>query len=95
MNHLVVTLPFILLGALILVILAKSDPRRKNCVKKANQHVKFAVNLSVQARKWLAICLLLLCMPMILMANYAGLLMYAGAVTVLGWIISEMPSNIV
>ncbi|MCG9698429.1 hypothetical protein [Shewanella sp. Isolate11] len=99
MNHLLMTLPFVLFGGLMLVILAKSDPRRQYSARKfaAKNIAKDSVqlNLSPMIRKMLAFSLLLPMIALLLMANYAGILMYAGALTVVGWLIAELPSSLV
>lgn len=95
MNHLIHTLPFVLFAVLIVMLLAHSDPRRRQLFEKSD--AKRVVNLQVpiKARKWLAWSLVLPLIALILMANYAGILMYAGALTVIGWLVSELPASVV
>ncbi len=94
MNHLAVTLPFIVFAALILVVLTKSDPRRQSCARKSNISPRFLLTLPIAVRQGLALLLIVPLILMLIMGNYAGVLMYAGAVTVLGWLISETPSSL-
>lgn len=91
MNHLIATLPFILFSLVVIVLLTCSDPRRRQQQQKHSGHSKLGFGLSSRARKWLAWSLVLPVLPLVFSGNYAGLLMYAGAVTVIGWLVVELP----
>lgn len=95
MNHLLMTLPFIIYSLLIILLLASSDPRRRQLFSKTGVQSRLNVYLSSTSRKLLAWSLLLPLIPLVFMANYAGILMYAGALTVLGWAVSELPASVV
>ncbi|GAB2680677.1 hypothetical protein [Aliiglaciecola aliphaticivorans] len=104
MNHLVTTLPFIVFALVIILMLAKTDPRRQQLFAKHNNQdhtnqaktaSKTKANLSPTTRKLLAWSLALPIIPLIGMENYAGILMYAGALTVIGWLVSELPASVV
>ncbi len=93
MNHLIMTLPFILFAGMILLILMNTDPRRQQAARKFAPKSSTRLTLSSAIRKGLALSLLLPFIPLALMNNYAGILMYAGALTVIGWLIAELPSK--
>ncbi|QJR81918.1 hypothetical protein CA267_014720 [Alteromonas pelagimontana] len=95
MNHLLSTLPFIIYSALIILLLAKSDPRRAQLSGKTRVNRHNNVSLSPASRKLLALSLLLPVIPLAIMSNYAGILMYAGALTVIGWLMTELPASVV
>ncbi|WP_339723322.1 hypothetical protein [uncultured Paraglaciecola sp.] len=95
MNHLIMTLPFIVFSLVIVFLLAHTDPRRKQLSNKTDNTTNKKFVLSPFARKLLAWSLLLPFIPLVVMANYAGILMYAGAVTVIGWAISELPTSVI
>lgn len=95
MNHLIVTLPFIVFSLIIILLLAYTDPRRRKIFNKANIKGNAAFVLRPFTRKLLSWCLLLPFIPLVMMANYAGILMYCGALTVIGWLVSELPSSII
>ncbi|GAC12990.1 hypothetical protein [Aliiglaciecola lipolytica] len=94
MNHLLLTLPFIVLGTVLILVLAMSDPRRRQLANKTHAENKLNVALSSNSRKLIGWSLVLPLIPLILMANYAGILMYAGALTTIGWLVSELPSSL-
>lgn len=95
MNHLIMTLPFIMFSVVIVFLLAHTDPRRKQLSHKTDNTTNRTFVLSVVARKLLAWSLILPIIPLAVMENYAGILMYAGAVTVIGWAVSELPTSVV
>ena len=95
MNHFIMTLPFIIFSVVIVYLLAHTDPRRKQLSNKTNNTATNKSGRSVFARKLLAWSLVLPFIPLVLMANYAGILMYAGAITVIGWAVSELPTSVV
>ncbi|MGV2872002.1 hypothetical protein [Colwellia sp. E150_009] len=95
MNHLIMTLPFILFSLIIILLLAYTDPRRRQIVNKADIKGNTKFTMRPFTRKILAWSLLLPIIPLIIMANYAGILMYSGALTVVGWFVSELPSSII
>ncbi|MCC2604672.1 hypothetical protein [Planctobacterium marinum] len=95
MNHLIQTLPFIIFAIVIVMLLAHSDPRRRQLFEKSDVKRRVDIQVPVQARKWLAWSLVLPLIALTLMANYAGILMYAGALTVIGWLVSELPASVV
>ena len=95
MNHLIMTLPFIMYSLVIVFLLAHTDPRRKHLSNKTDNTTNRKFVLSVTGRKLLAWSLILPFIPLAAMANYAGILMYAGAVTVIGWAVSELPKSVV
>lgn len=95
MNHLYMTLPFIVFSLVIVFLLAHTDPRRKQLSNKTDNTANRKFVFSVSSRKLLAYSLVLPFIPLVLMANYAGILMYAGAVTVIGWAVSELPTSVV
>jgi hypothetical protein len=95
MNHFIMTLPFILYSLVIVFLLAHTDPRRKQLSNKTDNTTNRKFVLSIAGRKLLALSLILPFIPLAAMANYAGILMYAGAVTVIGWAVSELPTSVV
>ncbi|WP_342804636.1 hypothetical protein [Alteromonas sp. M12] len=95
MNHLIMTLPFIAFSLLVIFLLALSDPRRKQLSNKTNNKTSRSLTLSPMHRKFLAWSLALPFIPLIIMSNYAGILMYSGAVTTIGWMVSELPASVV
>ncbi|GAC13936.1 hypothetical protein [Aliiglaciecola lipolytica] len=95
MNHLIMTLPFIMYSLAIVFLLAHTDPRRRQLSNKTDNTTNRKFVLSVAGRKLLAWSLILPFIPLAAMANYAGILMYAGAVTVIGWAVSELPTSVV
>tara|TARA_R110002050_G_scaffold161922_1_gene291753 strand:- start:73 stop:360 length:288 start_codon:yes stop_codon:yes gene_type:complete len=95
MNHLIMTLPFILFSLIIILLLAYTDPRRRQIFNKADIKGNTKFTMRPFTRKILAWSLLLPIIPLIIMANYAGILMYSGALTVVGWFVSELPSSII
>lgn len=95
MNHLTMTLPFILLSLVVIVLLAHSDPRRRQLFNKTDGENRAKIAIGPLGRKLLAWSLLLPFIPLFVMANYAGILMYAGALTTIGWIVSELPPSVV
>lgn len=95
MNHLIMTLPFIMFSVVMVFLLAHTDPRRKQLSNKTDNTTNRKFVLSVTGRKLLAWSLILPFIPLAVMANYAGILMYAGAVTVIGWAVSELPTSVV
>lgn len=95
MNHLIMTLPFIIFSLVMVFLLARTDPRRKQLSNKTDNTTDREFVLSVTGRKLLAWSLVLPFIPFVFMANYAGILMYAGAVTVIGWAVSELPTSVI
>lgn len=95
MNHLIMTLPFIMYSLAIVFLLAHTDPRRRQLSNKTDNTTNRKFVLSVAGRKLLAWSIILPFIPLAAMANYAGILMYAGAVTVIGWAVSELPTSVV
>tara|TARA_R110002167_G_scaffold166400_7_gene363456 strand:+ start:327 stop:614 length:288 start_codon:yes stop_codon:yes gene_type:complete len=95
MNHLIMTLPFIMFSLVIVFLLAHTDPRRKQLSNKTDNTTNNKFVLSSYGRKLLAWSLVLPFILLAVMANYAGILMYAGAVTVIGWAVSELPISVV
>lgn len=95
MNHLLMTLPFIIYNLVIILLLAHSDPRRRQLYSKVDAKSKVKISLSARSRQLLAWSLLLPFLPLVVMANYAGVLMYASALTVGGWLVAELPASVV
>lgn len=95
MNQMLITLPFIVYAMVIIVVLAASDPRRKQSSGKTSETNTLKFELSSLQRKLLAWCLIFPLIVLAVMANYAGILMYAGALTVLGWVVSEVPTSMI
>lgn len=94
MNQWLLTLPSLVFAVVVLVLLAKSDERRKQLSKKLNQ-VNYGINLTASVRRMLVWSLLIPAIVFLSMSNFAGLLMYAGALTVIGWLVTELPVSIV
>lgn len=92
MMHLYSTIPFIILATAIVVLLAKSDTRRKQQHQKAFGEA-YGLAVSSKGRKMLAWCLLLPVIVLSFQYNVAGVLIYFGALTVLGWVISALPTR--
>lgn len=95
MNHLIMTLPFIVYSLIILALLTHTDPRRQKVFKQTDNVNAASMTLSLAARKRLAWSLLLPFIPLVLMGNVAGVLMYAGALTVFGWLLAELPKSVI
>ncbi|MDO6425457.1 hypothetical protein Q4489_00445 [Thalassotalea sp. 1_MG-2023] len=95
MNHLIVTLPFIVFSLIIILLLAYTDPRRRKIFNKTDIKGNAAFVMRPITRKVLSWCLVLPFIPLVMMANYAGILMYCGALTVIGWLVSELPSSLI
>ncbi|MFS1703384.1 hypothetical protein [Alteromonas sp. AMM-1] len=94
MNHLIATLPYILFSLVIIGVLAYSDPRRRQLHQKVSGKTTRA-GLPLAVRKALAWSLALPFIPMALTGNVAGMLMYAGALTVIGWLVTEIPASVI
>lgn len=93
MNHLTMTLPFIVYSLIILALLTHTDPRRQKVLNRTDNAA--SKTLSLPARKRLAWSLLLPFIALLIMGNVAGVLMYAGALTVIGWLLAELPKSVI
>lgn len=92
MMHLYSTIPFILMATIAVVLLAKSDMRRKQQHQKVFGET-YGLLISASLRKVLGWSLFLPVIVLSLQYNVAGVLIYFGALSVIGWVISALPTR--
>ncbi|CCQ12633.1 hypothetical protein PALB_35730 [Pseudoalteromonas luteoviolacea B = ATCC 29581] len=94
MNHLIATFPFIVYATAVLILLTKSDTRRATFYRKiVPDYREFRIRKPI--RMALMYSLLVPFMVFIVVGNAAGFLCYFGAITVIGWLVAEMPGNVI